>query len=167
MRSDGDQIGEVVIRSNSVMDGYYRDPDATASAIRNGWLHTGDMATIDEAGYVLIKDRSKDIIISGGENISSVEIEVALAAHPAVLECAVVAAPDERRGEVPVAIVVLKPDATASPKELRAFCRQRLAVFKVPRQIQFRDALPKGGTGKILKAELREPFWAGMTSRVH
>jgi len=167
VRSDGDQIGEVVIRSNSVMDGYYRDPDATASAIRNGWLHTGDMATIDEAGYVLIKDRSKDIIISGGENISSVEIEVALAAHPAVLECAVVAAPDERRGEVPVAIVVLKPDATASPKELRAFCRQRLAVFKVPRQIQFRDALPKGGTGKILKAELREPFWAGMTSRVH
>jgi len=100
------------------MDGYYRDPDATASAIRNGWLHTGDMATIDEAGYVLIKDRSKDIIISGGENISSVEIEVALAAHPAVLECAVVAAPDERRGEVPVAIVVLKPDATASPKEV-------------------------------------------------
>jgi fatty-acyl-CoA synthase len=167
VRSDGEQIGEIVIRSNSVMEGYYRDPDATAAAIRNGWLHTGDMATIDEAGYVLIKDRSKDIIISAGENISSVEIEVALAAHPAVLECAVVAAPDDTRGEVPVAIVVLKPGATATPKELRAFCRQRLAAFKVPRQIQFRDALPKGGTGKILKAELREPFWTGMTSRVH
>jgi len=167
VRPDGEQIGEIVVRSNIVMDGYYRDPDATAVAIRDGWLHTGDMATIDEAGYVLIKDRSKDIIISRGENISSVEIEVALAAHPAVLECAVVAAPDDKRGEVPVAFVVLKPDATVSATELRAFCRGRLAAFKVPRQIHFRDALPKGGTGKVLKAELREPFWAGLTSRVH
>jgi acyl-CoA synthetase (AMP-forming)/AMP-acid ligase II len=125
------------------------------------------MATIDEAGYVLIKDRSKDIIISAGENISSVEIEVALGAHPAVLECAVVAAPDARRGEVPIGIVVLKPDATATAKDLRAFCRERLAAHKVPREIHLRDAMPKGGTGKILKAELREPFWAGLDSRVH
>ena len=167
VRPDGQQIGEIVVRGNTVMDGYYHDPDATAETIRDGWLHTGDMATIDEAGYVLIKDRSKDIIISAGENISSVEIEVALGAHPAVLECAVVAAPDDKRGEVPVAIVVLKPDQTVSAKELRAFCRQRLAGFKVPRQIQFHDALPKGGTGKILKAELREPFWAGRASRVN
>ncbi|HEX2755860.1 MAG TPA: fatty acid--CoA ligase [Candidatus Limnocylindrales bacterium] len=167
VRPDGEQIGEIVVRSNLVMDGYYRDPDATAKAIRGGWLHTGDMATIDEAGYVLIKDRSKDIIISAGENISSVEIEVALGAHPAVLECAVIAAPDDKRGEVPVAFVVLKPDQTVSASDLRAFCREGLAGFKVPRQIQFRDALPKGGTGKILKAELREPFWVGRSSRVN
>jgi acyl-CoA synthetase (AMP-forming)/AMP-acid ligase II len=125
------------------------------------------MATIDEAGYVLIKDRSKDIIICAGENISSVEIENAIGAHPAVLECAVIAAPDDKRGEVPVALVVLKPEASLTNKELKAFCRGRLASFKIPRAIHFRDALPKGGTGKILKAELREPFWAGLESRVH
>ena len=114
VRPDGEQIGEIVVRGNTVMDGYYHDPDATAATIRDGWLYTGDMATIDEAGYVLIKDRSKDIIISSGENMSSVEIEVALGSHPSVLECAVVAAPDDKRGEVPVAIVVLKPDMAAS-----------------------------------------------------
>jgi fatty-acyl-CoA synthase len=167
VRPDGQQIGEVVVRGNTVMEGYYRDPESTATTIRDGWLHTGDMATIDEAGYVLIKDRSKDIIISAGENISSVEIEVALAAHPVVLECAVVAAPDDKRGEVPVALVVLKPEAKVTAKELRTFCRGRLAPYKLPREIHFREALPKGGTGKILKAELREPFWAGFESRVH
>jgi len=99
--------------------------------------------------------------------MSSVEIEVAIGAHPAVLECAVVAAPDEKRGEVPIAIVVLKPDQTVSAADLRAFCRDRLAPFKVPKKIEFRDSLPKGGTGKILKAELREPFWAGRASRVN
>jgi fatty-acyl-CoA synthase len=149
------------------MQGYYRDPDATAVAMRDGWLRTGDMATLDEEGYVLIKDRAKDVIIRGGENMSSVEIENALAEHPAVLEVAVVAAPDERFGEAPVALVVLKPGASATEKELRAHCRQRLARFKVPREIQFREALPKGGTGKILKGELREPFWKGYESRVH
>ncbi len=167
IRPDGSQIGEIVVRGNTVMDGYYHDVDATESAIRNGWLHTGDMATIDEAGYLLIKDRSKDIIISAGENISSVEIEVALGSHPGVLESAVVAAPDDTRGEVPIAIVVLKPDALVTAKELRAFCRERLAAHKVPRKILFRDALPKGGTGKTLKAELREPFWIGLQARVH
>ena len=138
VRPDGEQIGEIVVRGNTVMDGYYLDPDATEATIRDGWLHTGDMATIDEAGYVLIKDRSKDIIISSGENISSVEIEVALGSHPSVLECAVVAAPDDKRGEVPVAIVVLKPDTTATAK------RAARALPRAPRLQQgpARDPLP-------------------------
>jgi fatty-acyl-CoA synthase len=167
VRPDGTQIGEIVARSNVVMHGYYRDPEATQAAIREGWFHAGDMATVDEEGYLLIRDRAKDIIISGGENISSVEIENALYAHPAVLECAVVAAPDEKWGEVPVAVVVLKPGATASPEDLEAHCRGRLAGFKIPKRFDFRSELPKGGTGKILKAELREPFWRGQEKRVH
>ena len=167
VRADGQQIGEIAVRSNTVMDGYYLDEEATAAVIDGGWLRTGDMATIDAAGYVTIKDRSKDVIIRAGENISSVEIENAIAAHPAVLECAVVAAPDDTFGEVPVALVVVKEGAAVTARELRAFCRDRLATFKIPRDIQFRDALPKGGTGKILKAELREPFWAGRDRRVN
>jgi fatty-acyl-CoA synthase len=166
VRPDGEQIGEIVVRSNVVMDGYYRDPEATAATIRDGWLHTGDMGVIDEQGYVLIKDRSKDIIIRGGENISSVEVENAILSHPAVLECAVVSAPDRALGEAPVALVVLKPGAGVTAKELRQHCRTNLARFKVPRDIHFRDALPKGGTGKVLKAELREPFWKGHDARV-
>jgi fatty-acyl-CoA synthase len=166
VRPDGEQIGEIVVRSNTVMDGYYKDPEATEATIVDGWLHTGDMAVIDEQGYVLIKDRSKDIIIRGGENISSVEVENAIMAHPAVLECAVVAAPDKALGEAPVALVVLKPGATATVKELRDHCKAQLARFKVPRDIHFHESLPKGGTGKILKAELREPFWKGHDSRV-
>lgn len=167
VRPDGEQIGEIAARSNIVMDGYFRDPEATDEKIRDGWFHTGDMATIDDQGYLLIKDRSKDIIIRGGENISSVEIENAFASHPAVLECAVVAAPDERWGEVPVALVALKPEAQVTAQELRAHVRSQLADFKVPRRIEFREGLPKGGTGKILKRELREPFWEGMEKRVH
>ncbi len=167
VRPDGEQIGEILVRGNTVMSGYYRDPDGTATTIRDGWLHTGDMATLDEAGYVLIKDRSKDVIIRGGENISSVDVENAISAHPAVLECAVVAAPDERFGEVPVALVVLKPGATATAADLKAHCRAHLARFKVPHEFQFRESLPKGGTGKILKTELREPFWKGHDARVH
>jgi fatty-acyl-CoA synthase len=166
IRTDGEQIGEIIVRSNTVMSGYYKDPEATTEAIRDGWLHTGDMAVIDEQGYVLIKDRSKDIIIRGGENISSVEVEIAIQAHPAVLECAVVAAPDKALGEAPVALVVLKPGMSATPKEIREHCKERLARFKVPRDVHFRESLPKGGTGKILKAELREPFWKGHDARV-
>jgi fatty-acyl-CoA synthase len=167
VRADGEQIGEIVVRSNVVMDGYYRDPEATAEKIRDGWFHTGDMATIDGEGYILIKDRSKDIIIRGGENISSVEIENAIVSHPAVMECAVVAAPDDRWGEVPVALVVLKDGASVTAEELQAHVREQLAGFKVPAVVEFREALPKGGTGKILKGDLREPFWTGREKRVN
>jgi fatty-acyl-CoA synthase len=167
VRPDGEQIGEIVVRSNVVMEGYYKDPEATAEKISGGWFRTGDMATIDAEGYILIKDRAKDIIISGGENISSVEIENALVSHAAVLECAVVAAPDEQWGEVPVAIVVLKEGAAATEGELREHVRSQLAGFKVPRRVELREALPKGGTGKILKGELREPFWEGREKRVN
>jgi fatty-acyl-CoA synthase len=164
---DGTTPGEIVARSNVVMDGYLRDPEATAAAIRDGWFYTGDVATIDDEGYLLIVDRAKDIIISGGENISSVEVENTLYAHPAVFECAVLGVPDEQWGEVPRALVVLKPGATASEEELIAFCRERLAHFKAPKAVEFVDALPKGGTGKILKAQLRERYWVGCARRVH
>jgi fatty-acyl-CoA synthase len=167
VRPDGQQIGEIVVRSNVVMEGYYRDPQSTAAAIRDGWFHTGDMATIDEQGYILIRDRAKDIIISGGENISSVEIENALYTHPAVFECAVIAAPDEKWGEVPVAIVTLKPGATATVEDLLQCAKEKLPGFMVPKQIELREQLPKGGTGKILKGELREKFWQGQEKRVH
>jgi fatty-acyl-CoA synthase len=167
VQPDGVEIGEIIVRSNVVMDGYYRDPDATAAAVRDGWFHTGDMAAIDEQGDIVIKDRAKDIIISGGENISSVEIENVLGAHPAVFECAVVAAPDDTWGEIPVAIVALKADMGATTDDLLAHCRAHLAAFKVPQRIEFRDQLPKGGTGKILKGGLREPFWRGYEKRVH
>ena len=135
---------------------------ATSAAIRDGWLHTGDMATLDEAGYVSIKDRSKDVIIRGGENISSVDVENALAGHPAVLECAVVAVPDERFGEAPVAIVVLKPGATATAIELKAYCKKHLARFKVPREFQFRDVAAQGrhrqgAQGRAARAVLAGP----------
>ncbi len=162
-----EQIGEIVVRSNVVMDGYYGDPEGTAAAIRDGWFHTGDMATVDEQGYITIKDRLKDVIISGGENISSVEIEYALAEFPGLLEAAVVAAPDETWGEVPLAIIAMKPGTTATADDVIAFLRQRLAAFKVPRRVEFVDQLPKGGTGKILKGALREPFWRGYEKRVH
>ena len=148
---------------------YFIEEKYEAGMVLQGWevksLRAGK-AQITE-GYVLIKDRSKEIIISGGENISATEIENTLATHPAVLECAVVAAPDDQWGEIPVAIDALKPGQTATADELLAHCRARLAGFKLPKRIEFRDTLPKGGTGKILKAELREPFWKGQEKRVH
>lgn len=167
VKPNGQQIGEITVRSNHVMDGYYKDPDGTRNAIRDGWFYTGDMAVVDEDGYILIKDRSKDIIISGGENISSVEIENCLYANPKVFEAAVVAVPDDKWGEVPKAVVVLKPGQTATEQEILDYCKANLAGFKLPKSVVFRDSLPKGGTGKILKADLREPFWQGMEKRVH
>ncbi len=164
--SDGQQVGEIVARGNNIIDGYWKRPEETEKTIIDGWFHTGDMATIDEDGYVRIVDRTKDIIISGGENISTPEVENAVSSHPAVLECAVVAAPHDQWGETPAALVVLKEGETLSAEDLTAFCRVRLAGFKVPRIVEFLDSLPKGGTGKILKRELRERFWKGHKARV-
>lgn len=164
---DGQSIGEVVARGDHIMLGYFREPEATAAAIEKGWIHTGDMATWDEEGYIQIVDRKKEIIISGGENISSIEVEKAIFAHPKVLECAVVAAPDERWGEVPAAIIVLKDGETATEEEIMSFLQERLGKFKLPKIVEFReDPLPKTGTGKIRKLILKEPFWAGKAKRV-
>ena len=152
---DGETVGEVVLRGNNVMLGYYRDEEATAAADAEGWFRTGDMAVVHPDGYVELKDRSKDVIISGGENIASIEVEQALDAHPAVLESAVVAAPDEKWGETVAAFVVLRPGATATEQELVEHVRSRIARFKAPRQVHFGE-LPKTGTGKIQKFVLRE-----------
>ncbi|PWE32322.1 acyl-CoA synthetase [Maritimibacter sp. 55A14] len=151
---DGETLGEVAMRGNCVMKGYYRNPEATAEAFRGGYFNSGDIAYRHEDGYIKIADRAKDIIISGGENISSVEVEGALMHHPAVSICAVVAKPDEKWGEVPCAFVELKTGKTADEAELIAFCRERLAGFKTPKKIVFRE-LPKTSTGKIQKFELR------------
>jgi fatty-acyl-CoA synthase len=160
-------IGEIVIRGDMVMDGYYNDPEATAAAMSGGWLHTGDMAVWDSESYIQIVDRKKDIIISGGENISSLEVEAAISAHPAVLECSVVSAPDDHWGEVPAAFVHLKPGQEMTADQLCAYLQGRIASFKMPRIIRFTDApLPKTGTGKILKRELRETLWGGKEHRV-
>jgi fatty-acyl-CoA synthase len=164
---DMQSIGEVVIRGDNIMDGYYKDPEGTAAVMTGAWLHTGDMAVWDEETYIHIVDRKKDIIISGGENISSIEVEKAIFAHPAVFECAVVSAPDAKWGEIPVAFVVLKPGAKVTQDELCMFLQERIARFKMPRAVEFVEgALPKTGTGKIVKRELREKFWAGKERRV-
>ena len=152
---DGVTLGEIVARGNVVMAGYYRDPDATAAAIRDGWFHTGDAAVVHSDGYVEIRDRIKDVIISGGENISSVEVEATLLAHPAVMEVGVVGLPHEKWGEAPYAFVVLKPGASTSPEELRTYCREKLAHFKVPHGFTFVPELPRTATGKIQKFVLR------------
>ncbi len=152
---DGRTIGEIVARGNVVMKGYYNDPDATAQAMRDGWFHTGDAAVVHPDGYAEIRDRIKDVIISGGENISSVEVEGVLLRHPAIQEAAVVGLPDERWGEAPHAFVVLKPDQNATPEELRAFTRAHLAHFKAPHSFTFVADLPKTATGKIQKFVLR------------
>jgi len=152
---DGETVGEIVVRGNVVMRGYYNDPDATAEAMRDGWFHTGDAAVIHPDGYIEIRDRLKDVIISGGENISSVEVEGVLLRHPAVQEVAIVGLPDERWGEAPHAFVVLKSGATAAEDELREFAREHLAHFKAPHRVNFVLELPKTATGKIQKYILR------------
>ena len=161
---DGNSIGEIVARSDGVMEGYWKQPEATAEVMRGGWFHTGDMATMDEDGYVLIVDRKKDIIVSGGENISSLEVEKALLAHPGIYEVAVIPVPDDRWGEVPKALVVMKPGIAATENEVLEFCRGRLTHYKCPRSVEFLESLPRTGTGKVLKKELRKKYWSGTDS---
>lgn len=164
---DMQTIGEIVTCGDHVMEGYYREPEATAAVMTGHWFHTGDMAVWDEESFIHIVDRRKEIIISGGENISSIEVEKAIFAHPEVFECAVVSAPDETWGEVPAAIVVRKPGSKLTSDELLEFLRSRLGKFKLPKVITFsEEALPKTGTGKIRKLILREQFWEGKEKRV-
>jgi len=153
--ADGETIGEIMFRGNIVMKGYLKNPSATAKAFEGGWFHSGDLAVTQPDQYMKIKDRAKDIIISGGENISSLEVEDALHRHPAVFAAAVVAEPHEKWGEAPCAFVELKPNAVVAEGDLIEHCRQLLARFKVPRRIVF-GPLPKTSTGKIQKFILRE-----------
>ncbi|UCE32610.1 MAG: AMP-binding protein, partial [Burkholderiales bacterium] len=152
---DGQTLGEITVRGNVVMKGYFDDPGATDAAIRHGWFHSGDAAVVHEDGYVEIRDRFKDVIISGGENISSVEVEGCLLRHPAVQEVAVVGMPHEKWGEAPHAFVVLREGASAQAEELRLFVREHLAHFKAPQWVSFVDDLPKTATGKVQKFVLR------------
>ena len=153
--ADGETMGEIMFRGNITMKGYLKNPKATREAFGGGWFHSGDLAVMQPDGYVKIKDRSKDIIISGGENISSLEVEDVLYRHPAVLAAAVVAMPDEKWGETPCAFVETRPDAQLTDKEIIEFCRRHLAKFKAPRAVVFGE-LPKTSTGKIQKFMLRE-----------
>jgi len=148
--------GEIVMRGPKVFKGYWRDPDATATAFAGGWFHSGDIGVRDEDGYLFIIDRLKDMIVSGGENIASSEVERVLYTHDAVLEAAVVGRPDERWGEVPVAFVAPRDGAVIEAEDLLALCRDQLAKFKVPKDVRFVDALPRNPSGKVLKRELRD-----------
>ena len=162
---DGQAMGEVIMRGNNVMSGYYQDQAATSKAFAGGWFHSGDLAVWHPDGNIELRDRGKDIIISGGENISSIEVEQTIAAHPAVLECAVIGVPHPHWGERPKAFVTLNGTATATPQEIIAFCRERLAHYKCPDTIEF-GPLPKTSTGKIQKFVLRDREWAGHDKRI-
>ncbi len=165
--ADGSTMGEIVMRGNNVMAGYYRDPEATAEAFRGGWFHSGDLGVMHPDGYIELRDRIKDIVISGGENISTVEVEQALMSHPAVLDAAVIGVPDDKWGERPKAFVVLRAGHSATPAELITHVRTKIAGYKAPRDIDITPELPKTSTGKIQKFVLRDSEWAGRTHRVH
>jgi fatty-acyl-CoA synthase len=163
--ADGKAMGEVCLRGNTVMKGYFKDPDATDKAFHGGWFHTGDLGVLHPDGYIELRDRAKDIIISGGENISTIEVENTLAAHPDVLEAAIVSRPDPKWGEVPVAFVNVRPGRSLTAEAVIAFCRERLAHFKCPRDVIF-EPLPRTSTGKVQKYALRERLWQGHDKRI-
>ena len=165
---DPRETGEVVLRGPTMLTGYWNKPEQTAEAIRNGWYHSGDLGYLDEESYLYLVDRAKDMIVSGGENVYSIEVENALAGHPAVSEVAVVGVPDDTWGEKVHAIVALREGEVATEAELIAFCRERIAGYKTPKSVEVRTTeLPKSAVGKILKRELRAPFWAGSDSSIH
>jgi len=159
-------VGEIVARGGHVMLGYWHKPEETAAAIRDGWMHTGDGGFMDDEGYVFVVDRMKDMIVTGGENVYSAEVEQALCQHPAVAACAVIAIPDPTWGEAVHAVVVLRPDASVTELELREYTKSLIAGYKAPRSVAFVDALPLSGAGKVLKRELRLPYWDGSDQRV-
>ena len=162
------EVGEIIAKGPNIMVGYWNKPQETAEALRDGWLYTGDLATVDEEGYIYIVDRKNDMIITGGENVFSTEVENVLYTHPAILEAAAVGVPDTTWGETIKAIVVLKPGMQVDAEDIMAHCRGHVAHFKVPRSVDFYEgALPKSGSGKILKRELREKYWVGQERRVH
>jgi len=164
--ADGETLGEVCLRGNTLMMGYFGQPEATAEAFAGGWLHSGDVGVMHPDGSIELRDRKKDVIISGGENISTIEVEQAVVSHPAVLEAAVIAVPDEKWGEVPKAFVTLKPGCSATAEEIIEHVRSRIAHFKAPRAVEFCE-LPKTSTGKVQKYVLREREWAGQERRIH
>ena len=174
VRSDGEtvnpdnrEVGEIVVKGDTVTRGYWKLPEETEKAIKNGWLHTGDLAVIDAEGYVNIVDRKKDMILSGGENIYSTEVENVLYQHPQILETAVFGVPDATWGEAVQACVVLKPGAAVSAEEIIRFCKDNLASFKAPKAVTFLDQLPRTGSGKIFKKGLKDPYWKNFDKRVH
>ncbi len=166
-RMTTNESGEVLAQSNTVLAGYWENPDASAQALDGGWFHTGDGGAIDEGGYLTISDRKKDVIITGGENVSSIEVEDAVFSHPAVAEVAVIGVPDDKWGEMVTALVVLVEGETVSEGDLIAHCRTRLAGYKLPKRVEFRDGIPRTATGKIQKFKLRQAFWEGSEQSVN
>ena len=162
-----DDQGEILARGNMVMEGYWDQPDQTAAAIHEGFFHTGDGGVIDDDHYVVIADRKKDVIISGAENVSSIEVEDVLFQHPDVTEVAVIGIPDEKWGELVTALVVTAPGSSLSEAELIAFAKTKLAGYKCPKKVEFRDELARTATGKLQKFKLREPFWAGQARQIN
>jgi long-chain acyl-CoA synthetase len=160
------EVGEIIARGPNIMQGYWKKEAETKAVLINGWYYSGDMGTVDEDNYIFLVDRKKDMIISGGENIYSTEVENALYTHPAVFEAAVIGVPDEKWGEAVKGIVVLKPESSATATELIQHCREQIAAYKVPKSIDFISELPKSGAGKVMKRDLREKYWKGQQRRI-
>jgi acyl-CoA synthetase (AMP-forming)/AMP-acid ligase II len=165
--TDDASAGEILARSNVVLDGYWQQPEETAESLRDGWFHTGDGGVVGDDGYLTISDRRKDVIITGGENVSSIEVEDMLYSHPAVAEVAVIGIPSERWGETLMALVVLAPGQTTTEAELVAWCKEKAAGFKAPKAVEFRTELPRTATGKLQKFKLRAPYWQGYDRQVN
>ena len=155
------EIGEVVCGGPKIMAGYWRKPEVTAETLRGGWYHTGDMGYLDETGHLYLVDRKKDMIITGAENVYSVEVESVLSTHPSVLEVAVIGLPDEKWGEAVTGVVVPRPGQSVTPGDLIAHCRAQIGGYKIPRSVSFESEIPRTGSGKILKRVLRQPYWRG------